>query len=206
MSTSTLHPVAISYLRQVRREGRDLPGDRLAELLIDLEEHLSAAIPADASEEDARAVLGRFGDPHEIIEAERPEWIAPAERRGTREWAAVFLLLFGAFVAGVGWVVGVVLLWRSRAWTTRDKLIGTLVLPGGLLVTVVLLVLALGRSSKVMCTTRHYAGSVTDYGTSVVQHCVHGPSSGPSTLGSIALVLLALTPITTAVYLARRAR
>ena len=29
----------------------------------------------------------------------------------------------------LGWVVGVVLLWISRLWTTRDKLIGTL---GGL--------------------------------------------------------------------------
>ena len=62
MSTSTLHPAATAYLQQVRREGRDLPGDRLAELLMDLEEHLSAAIPADASEEDAREVLGRLGD------------------------------------------------------------------------------------------------------------------------------------------------
>ena len=29
MSTSTLHPLATAYLQQVRREGRDLPGDRL---------------------------------------------------------------------------------------------------------------------------------------------------------------------------------
>ncbi len=196
MSTSTLHPVATAYLQQVRREGRDLPPDRLAELLIDLEEHLSAAIPADVSEEDAREVLRRFGDPREIIDAGRPELIVSAERRGTREWAAIFLLLFGFFAAGVGWVIGVIVLWRSRAWTTRDKLIGTLVLPGGLFMTVALLVLALGRLRKVMCTS---------YGTSVV-HCTHGPTSGPSTLGSIALVLLALTPLATAVYLARRAR
>jgi hypothetical protein len=200
MSKSTLHPVVTAYLRQVRREGRDLPGDRLAELLIDLEEHLAAAIPADASEEDAREALNRFGDPREIIAAERPESIAPAERRGTREWAAIFLLLFGFFAAGVGWVVGVVLLWRSRAWTTRDKLIGTLVLPGGLFATVLLLLLALGRSRKMICTNFG-----TSYGTSVT-HCTHGPSSGPSTLVSIALILLALTPIATAVYLARRAR
>jgi hypothetical protein len=196
MSIGTLHPVVTAYLQQVRREGRDLPRDRLAELLIDLEEHLSAAIPADASEKDAREVLDRFGDQREIIQAERPELNVPAERRGTREWAAVFLLLFGFIAAGVGWVVGVILLWRSRAWTTRDKLIGTLVLPGGLFLTVPLLFLALGRSRKVMCI---------NYGASLV-HCTHGPSSGPSTLGSIALVLLALTPIATAVYLARRAR
>jgi hypothetical protein len=196
MSTSTLHPVASAYLQRVRREGRDLPRDRLADLLIDLEEHLSTAIPADASEEDAREVLSRFGDPREIIDAERPELIVSAGRRGAREWAAIFLLLFGFIAAGVGWFVGVILLWRSRAWTTRDKLIGTLVLPGGLFATVLLLVLALGRPRKLMCI--HYGVGAA--------HCTAGPSSGPSTVGSIALVLLALTPIATAVYLARRAR
>ena len=193
---STLHPAAAAYLQQVRREGRDLPGDRLTELMLDLEEHLSTAIPTDASEEDARERLVRFGDPREIIAAERPEVIVTTERRGTREWAAVFLLLFGFIALGVGWFAGVFLLWRSRAWTTRDKLIGTLVLPGGLLLTVPLLLLAFGRSHKEMCI---------HYGATLVR-CTSGPSSGPSTLGSIALVLLALTPIATAVYLARRAR
>jgi hypothetical protein len=196
MSTSTLHPAANAYLQQVRREGRDLPRDRMAELLIDLEEHLSAAIPADASHEHAREVLGRFGDPREIIAAERPQLTVAAQRRGTREWAAILLLLFGFFAAGVGWFVGVVLLWSSRAWTTKDKLIGTLVLPGGLFASVVLVLLATARAHKQMCLY-HATGLV---------RCTHGPSSGPSTLGSIALVLLALTPIATAVYLARRAR
>jgi hypothetical protein len=196
MSTSNLHPIAAAYLQRVRREGRDLPGDRLAELLLDLEDHLSTAIPAGASEDDAREVLGRFGEPHEIIEAERPEPIVRAEHRGTPEWVAIFLLLFGFVAAGVGWVVGVALLWRSRAWTTRDKLIGTLVLPGGLLATALLLLIALGRPSKTMCT-RYGAGPA---------HCTHLPDSGPSTLASIALILLALAPIATAIYLTRRAR
>ena len=47
------------------------------------------------------------------------------KRRSGREWTTVALL-------PLVWVVGVVLLWRSRAWTLRDKLIGTLVVPGGL--------------------------------------------------------------------------
>jgi formate hydrogenlyase subunit 3/multisubunit Na+/H+ antiporter MnhD subunit len=47
------------------------------------------------------------------------------KQRSGREWATVALL-------PLVWVVGVVLLWRSRAWTPRDKLIGTLVVPGGL--------------------------------------------------------------------------
>ncbi len=196
MSTSTLHPAAAAYLADVRREGRDLSGDRLAELLVDLEEHLSSAIPADASADAARELLRRFGDPREIVAAERPEANIAARRRGTQEWAAVFLLLFGFVAAGIGWIVGVVLLWRSRAWTLRDKLIGSLVLPGGLLLTVVLFLLALGAPHKVICTR---------YGTGLAQ-CSHGAAGGPAALASTALVLLALTPIATAVYLARRAR
>ncbi len=31
-----------------------------------------------------------------------------------------------------GWIAGVILLWSSRAWNTRDKVIGTLIVPGGL--------------------------------------------------------------------------
>ena len=55
------------------------------------------------------------------------------DRRSWREWAAVILLpLFGGFAFGVGWLVGLVLLWSSRLWTTRDKLIGTLIVPGGI--------------------------------------------------------------------------
>lgn len=196
MSTSTLHPVAAAHLQRVRREGRDLPGDRLAELMADLEEHLSAAIPVDASDQVAREILARFGDPREIVEAARPEPSVTGNRRGTREWAAVFLLLFGFIAAGVGWLVGVVLLWRSRAWTIRDKLIGTLVLPGGVFLSALLLLLAFGQAHKMICTR---------YGTGVAK-CTHGVGSGPSTLASIALVLLALTPVASALYLARRAR
>ncbi|MDX6315571.1 MAG: hypothetical protein QOF44_5035, partial [Streptomyces sp.] len=39
---------------------------------------------------------------------------------------------FGGFLLGIGWVVGLVLLWSSRRWTPIDKLLGTLLVPGGL--------------------------------------------------------------------------
>ena len=48
------------------------------------------------------------------------------------EWSIITLLAIGAFFVGLGWVVGVVLLWRSRVWSVTDKLIGTLLWPGGL--------------------------------------------------------------------------
>lgn len=55
--------------------------------------------------------------------------VSPA---GMPEWTALLLLPFGGLLIPlVGWLVGVVLLWRSRVWTRLDKLIGTLVVPGG---------------------------------------------------------------------------
>src|SRR5688572_9604493 len=48
------------------------------------------------------------------------------------EWSTIVLLMIGAFFAGIGWVVGVVALWRSRVWTVPEKLIGTFLWPGGL--------------------------------------------------------------------------
>jgi hypothetical protein len=55
-----------------------------------------------------------------------------ARRRGPQETAAIVLLLLGGFLWGVGWLAGVVLLWLSDAWSPRDKLLGTLVVPCGL--------------------------------------------------------------------------
>jgi len=68
-----------------------------------------------------------------------------------REVGALILLPFGGVVVPfVGWFAGVVLLWVSDAWTVRDKLIGTLVIPGGLLVPGFLFV-AVGSGSGGIC-------------------------------------------------------
>jgi hypothetical protein len=99
MTTQAMHPLAEDYLRRLRQAGRQLPPDRLRELL---------------------------------TEAERPPAREPTDRRSWREWAAVILLPLGGFAFGIGWLVGLILLWSSRLWTTRDKLIGTLIVPGGL--------------------------------------------------------------------------
>lgn len=56
-----------------------------------------------------------------------------SDRGVVLEVGALVLLTLGSLVSWVGWVGGVLLLWTSNRWTRRDKLLGTLVLPGGLL-------------------------------------------------------------------------
>ena len=49
-----------------------------------------------------------------------------------RNAATIALLLAGALVFGVGWFVGLALLWTSPTWCTRDKVLATVLVPGGL--------------------------------------------------------------------------
>jgi hypothetical protein len=197
MTTNTLHPLAAEYLERLRRAGRGLPSGRLRELLAEIEGHLSEAIDPGASDAVALTVLDKLGEPEAIIAAETPQEDELPARRGTREWAAISLLLLGGFIFAVGWFVGLVLLWSSRAWNTRDKWIGTLVIPGGLATGVLIGLIASSAPTKKLC--RVIAG--------VAQRCTtasgHAPVSG--ILGVAVLAVLVLAPIATSVYLARRA-
>lgn len=104
------------------------------------------------------------------------------KRRSGQEWATVALL-------PLVWVVGVVLLWRSRAWTRRDKLIGTLVVPGGLAFVIYVVV------DAVLLV---YGGCDTpEDGCSVALYI--------DPVSALILALLTVLPLATAVYLAIRA-
>jgi hypothetical protein len=203
MNDSSLHPLARDYLKRLKKAAANLPRARRKELLGEIESHLSEALPTDASEAEALNVLERLGDPTEIVTEAAGQ--APTARAGLLEWMAIPLLLIGGFIVGVGWVVGVVLLWTSRIWTLRDKLIGTLVVPGGLATGVFLMTFA-GSSSGGSCS-----GSTT---TTVGPHgakAVHTANQCTDSGGGInyfalvLLVLLVVLPILTAIYLGRRA-
>ncbi len=111
----------------------------------------------------------------------------PTRRLGTLEGAAILLLPLGGFLLLIGWFVGVFCLWRSKAWTTPQKWLGTLVIPGGLAAIPFLFAAAGNR------TTCHSVGGV--------EHCTH--HSMAPLLITIALVVAS---IATAVYLASSAR
>lgn len=134
----------------------------------------------------------------------RPEYAAasPALRPGLgwMEVVAIVLLLIGAFLAGIGWVVGVILLWLSPRWRVSDKLLGTFVWPGGLAA----ILIVLGAAAVLP------ASSTTCHASAAVNGCL--PSSGiqPVWLGviaALAVVAVGLTgSIAVTVRLVRQAR
>jgi AcrR family transcriptional regulator len=193
MTTTTMHPLAAGYLDRLEDAARQLPRGERRELIEDISAHLAEAIDPGMSDAEALTVLDRLGDPEDIVDAQLPEEPYRADRRGVHEWAAIFLLLFGGFLFFVGWIGGLVLLWSSRAWNTRDKLIGTLIVPGGL-ATVLPLMLIVGTTQR--CTSLNGG----------IQHCTPGPSTIHQILSIALVAFLVLGPICTSVYLARRAR
>jgi hypothetical protein len=148
------------------------------------------------------SILERLGDPSEIAAEARERFDIKAPRPGWTEVGALILLPVGAFIVPiVGWIAGVVLLWSSAVWSTRDKLLGTFVLPGGLLPVVLLVT---GVASVSVCDE----SSVTD-GARVIS-TTSTCTSGPSTLETFGWIVLAgallVMPIVTAIHLASKRR
>jgi hypothetical protein len=183
MKGSLGNPIADEFLRNVERESRVLPPGRRAELIDDLRAHLREAVAeADGDEAHLRTLVDALGSPHEIVAAAEP---AGRPRLAGRDLAAILLLLLGGFLAFVGWFAGVVLLWASPAWNTRQKLLGTLVVPGGLFAPFGLWLYLQTLSCN---TADEQCAGWSSYSTSVV---------------ILLLVVAALGPVVTAIYLAR---
>jgi hypothetical protein len=71
-----------------------------------------------------RNVLERLGPPEEIVEATEPPSPSSDRRGGVLEIVALLALI----VPFIGWLVGTVLIFVSRAWSQRDKFIGAILL------------------------------------------------------------------------------
>jgi hypothetical protein len=117
------------------------------EYLKELDQAL-AGLPRSRRREVIDEVVARgdlHRDPADIAAEARARFGLGPDPASWREVATLFLLPIGGLVVPViGWLVGVVLLWQSDAWTRREKVIGTLVVPGGLLAPFALLTLLMG--------------------------------------------------------------
>ncbi|MDQ6722438.1 MAG: hypothetical protein M3003_16825 [Candidatus Dormibacteraeota bacterium] len=192
--------IITGYFARLETALAPVASDRRQELLNDVRAHISEARIGLAHETDADLlnILDRLGDPADMAAAEigRAEPTPPkAPTSMALEIAAMVLLL-------LFWPVGVILLWISDAWTTREKLIGTLVPPGGYLAILVLgPLLALGAVGTACRTVSDEAGRVLS------STC---PSSGVQTGIDIGLALLVIVyligPIVSVAYLGVRLR
>ena len=121
MATMETDRLVDDYLQRLEDAAAHLQRSRRAELIAEIRGHIEAALREEdaAGEVAVRNVLERLGPPEEIVEAAGPP---PADTAPSQKLEIVALVAL--LVPFLGWVVGVVLVAVSRAWTNRDKLIG----------------------------------------------------------------------------------
>lgn len=109
-----------------------------------------------------------------------------------------FLEIAAVVLTPLLWPVGVILLWTSTAWNTRDKLIGSLVPPGGYIgVSLLLFSGAASYRSGATCATSSAGNTICSY---------YGPPGWLTTLGAMVGIFILVLPILTAIYLGVRLR
>jgi uncharacterized membrane protein len=190
---STTDKLVEEYLERLNRELAGFPRARRRELVDEISGHIAEARAHLETENEAeiRTLLDRLGDPTDIA-AEAGERPVPTPARGSG-WdvvALILLLIGGVIFPVVGWIIGVVILWASATWTTREKLIGTLVVPFGLALPTFLL--TIGTS-----------GGSCSGGVGIETTCTDSGHVG-EILGAILSTGLILASIASVIFLARR--
>jgi uncharacterized membrane protein len=180
---------ADEYLGRLRRSMGDLPAERRDEVVSGIEEHIGEMLAQmeSTTDVDVRNALDRVGNPDDIAHGARERFgITPLKPRWTDTAAIILLPLGGVVLPVIGWLIAVV----RPVWNARAKAIGTLIVPGGLLLPLGLLLTA---TSSGTCTTpigrRGGARSCTD---------------GMGSIELIVLACLLVAPVVTTVYLGRK--
>lgn len=147
----------------------------------------------------SRTISHAWIDPEEIASEARQRLGLRPTHISWSDSAAIVLLLVGGFLYLIGWIVGVVFLWLSDVWSTRDKIIGTLVTPFGLALPVIFTMFATVAVGCVETTHR------TREGVTVVTSTCSG-TGWSEFLGWVILIACIVGPMFTAIYLGRKLR
>ncbi len=187
------------YLERLDRALADLPAASRRELTAEIRDHVDQALAStpDPTDADVLNVLDRLGDPADIADEARERFGVHRASVAWTDWAAVILLPFGGLLALVlwplgilAWVAGVGCLLISRVFSGRQKALGVLVIPGGVVLP---LILAVRAGSA--CTS-------TVVGGQPVTSCT-GFSLSP-VFGVPLFIALIIAPLIVAVVLASR--
>jgi hypothetical protein len=220
--TMAIEPNVINdYLDRLDRAAQVLAPDRRIELLSEIREHIEDARVAEGGDGEAatRSVLERLGAPEEIVaaagEGSQP-WRGsmpfgyggspPRPRRSLalEIWAVVMLTVGSIVLPVIGWLVGVALMWSSDRWRLREKLLATLVVPGGLGAVGLALTVGTSVSSCFQATTVTQVGRAQQLPTSTGT-CEQG-SSWTDALVPAGWVIAALAALIVPLMLIRLAR
>lgn len=135
------------YLGDLRDALRTVNPSSSKEFVAEIEQHISEGRTSLEPDDEVglRNLLERIGSPtalaNELKETE------PARTVSAMDRATPWLIMFGGFAFGFGWLVGLYGLWSSKTWRIWDKLLGTLIWPGGLLGTFYLFLALAGRET-----------------------------------------------------------
>lgn len=192
--------VVDDYLLKLKRALGGVSASRRNQIVDDIAVHIEdGRLLLDMENESTvRALLNRIGDPASIA-AEAGGAAERTARRRSDSWVP-WLLLFGGVVGlalpllGVAWLVGVALLWTSTSWSIGQKLLGTFILPGGLLPLAIMLLRPVEVAS---CSSYGRPGIPT------VEHCSASGFTFPLLVGIPVFLVALVAPIVTAVYLLR---
>jgi predicted DNA-binding protein len=196
MTTMETDRLVDDYLQRLEAAAAHLQRSRRAELVAEIREHIEAALQEQeaAGEAAVRNILERLGRPEEIVAAAEPPPAAATSRAGRLELAALIALV----VPFIGWLVGIVLVVASQAWSRRDKAIGV-----GLVLTLVLLPLLATVATGAESGTREPV-PVGGEGPAGLQENTDGSAFGGLELAVLGLALFAGLP--SALYLGWRLR
>ena len=159
------------YLGRLEAAAAVLPVNRREELVAEVREHIDAALAEAGSADQATVlnILERLGSPEEIVAAEAGPVAMPGGAPGSSAaagagrgwgvvevtavvllclaWPAMFLPFGPILWLGLG-AVGLALVWASRIWTGRRKLVSTTCV-----IALYLLLFLVTTPVTVQCTT-----------------------------------------------------
>ncbi|MEV6714847.1 hypothetical protein AB0M48_22760 [Lentzea sp. NPDC051208] len=133
------HPLVTNYMSALLHDASVLSEARRAELAEEIRSHIEISLPENASEIEIRNLLDRLGEPSEIVAAElddRPSGsqVASAPLKRSDLAGLALLLLGGALLPPVGYLVGTGLIGLSRRWSVPVRVLLTgLPCAGGLM-------------------------------------------------------------------------